>query len=159
MWRKENSCRLQPMTGKLTPYIPSLNTLRRESAGIRNMFNYSIDKGWMTSMPVPSLHKNRRPSFTTQEWRQLTRRMRKCVKEGQQWESVGRDRFVSQQYVLVLANCGARMGELRRLRWNDLTTQNDGDKTWLLAFVKGKAGERKTSSSKAQKNTLSGYTI
>ena len=152
MWRNENSARLQPMTGKTTPYIPSPNSLRRESGGLRNMFKYAVDKGWLTGIPdmaVPSLHKNRRPTFTNQEWRLLTRRMREWVKEGQQWGSVGRDRFVSQQYVLILANCGARVGEMRFLRWSDLTSQTvtrgmDGvaDTKRLVASVSGKTGER-----------------
>ena len=108
------------MTGETTPYIPSPNTLRREAGGIKYMFKYAVDKGWLTGIPdmvVSSLHKNRRPTFTNQEWRLLTRRIREWVKEGQQWGSVGRDRFLSQQYVLILANCGARVGKLRNLRW------------------------------------------
>ena len=75
MWRNENSARLQPMTGETTPYIPSPNSLRREAGGIKNMFKYTVDKGWLTGIPdmvVPSLHKNRRPTFTNQEWRLLT---------------------------------------------------------------------------------------
>ena len=68
--------------------------------------------------------------------------MREWVKEAQKWGSVHRDRFLSQQYVLILANCGARIGELRFLRWSDLTTQTDGDTKRLVAFVKGKTGER-----------------
>jgi integrase len=153
MWRNENSSRLQPMTGETTPYTPSPNSLRRESTGLKNMFKYAVDKGWLTSVPdmaVPSLHKNRRPTFTNQEWRLLTRRMREWVKEGQQWGSVGRDRYVSQQYVLILANCGARVGEMRFLRWSDLTTQtvtrtldSEGDTKRLVATVSGKTGERK----------------
>jgi len=70
IWRNENSARLQPMTGETTPYIPSPNTLRREAGGIKNMFKYAVDKGWLTRIPdmvVPSLHKNRRPTFTNQE--------------------------------------------------------------------------------------------
>jgi len=93
-------------------------------------------------MNIPSLVKNRRPTFTVGEWRLLTRRMREWVREGQKWGSVGRDRFISQQYILILANCGARIGELRHLRWSDLTTQADGDAKRLVAFVTGKTGER-----------------
>ena len=145
MWRRENSAKLNPMTNKRTPYNPSPNSLRREAVGLRNMFKYAIDKGWMPSMPemnVPSLSKNRRPTFTLKEWRLLTRRMREWVKEGQQWGVIGRDRYVSQQYVLILANCGARIGELRYLQWIDLATQIDGDRKTLTATVKGKTGER-----------------
>jgi len=151
MWRNENSARLQPMTGKSTPYIPSPNSLRRESVGIKNMFKYAVDKGWLTNIPdmsIPSHHKNRRPSFTPREYLLLTRRMREWVKEGQKWGSVGRDRYISQQYVLILANCGARVGEMRFLRWGDLTTQKDTSnftdviKKNLVARVTGKTGKR-----------------
>ena len=68
--------------------------------------------------------------------------MREWVKEGLQWGSVGRDRFLSQQYVLILANCGARVVELRSLQWTELSTQGEGDNKRLVAFVKGKTGER-----------------
>jgi integrase len=145
MWRRENSAKVNPMTGKSVPYFPSNNSLRRESVALRNMFSYAVDKGWMTGIPemnIPSLEKNRRPSFTVGEWRLLTRRMREWVKEGQKWGSVGRDRFLSQQYVLILANCGARIGEVRGLRWSDLSTQVDGDSKRLMALVNGKTGER-----------------
>jgi len=145
MWRNENSARLQPMTGKTTPYIPSPNSLRREAVGLKNMFKYAVDKGWLTEIPdmaIPPLHKNRRPTFTNQEWRLLTRRLREWVKEGQQWGSVGRDRFLSQQYIFILANCGARIGELKNLRWSDLNTQSSGDNKRLIAIVNGKTGER-----------------
>ena len=90
-------------------------------------------------MNVPSLVS--RPTFTVSEWRLLTRRMREWVKEGQQWGSVGGDRFRSQQYVLILANCRARIGEVRFLIWSDLTTQVDGDSKRLVAIVNGKTGE------------------
>ena len=145
MWRNENSSRLQPMTGISTPYIPSPNSLRREAIGIRNMFKYAVDKGWLSSIPdmaVPSHHKNRRPTFTIQEWRLLTRRMREWVKEAEPWGSVGRDRFLSYQYILILANCGARVGELRNLRWSELNTQGEGKDKRLVGFVTGKTGER-----------------
>jgi integrase len=68
------------------------------------------------------------------------------VKEGKRGSlgHVGRDRYVTQQYVLILSNCGARVGELCYVRWNDIqtTTLDDGTKR-LYASVKGKTGERK----------------
>jgi len=136
MWRKENSTRLEPMTGRRTPFVPADNSLRQEGNSIKQMFNYAVDKGWMVSIPdmaVPPPQDNRRPTFSKQEWRKLTRRMREWVKEGEKWGSVGRDRFVSQQYILLLANCGARVGEMRFLRWQDLSTQTDGEKKDLLS--------------------------
>ena len=49
---------------------------------------------------------------------------------------------MTQQYVLVLANTGLRVGELRGLRWSDLRTVQTNDGTRLVAEVRGKTGAR-----------------
>ena len=146
IWRNEHSVKVNPSSGRSTPYIPSNNSLRKESVAIKLMFSYAKDKGWCSSIPdmdVPSLDKKRRPTFTIKEWRKLTRMMREWVKEGKQKGHVGRDRYLIHQYVLILANCGARIGEIRFLRWNEIETKSleDGTKR-LVASVKGKTGER-----------------
>jgi len=61
--------------------------------------------------------------------------MGEWVKEGQQWGSFGRNRFLNQQFVLILAICGARLGKLRNLRWAELSAQGEGDNKRLVAFV------------------------
>ena len=147
IWRNESSIKVNPSTNKSVPYIPSNNTLRKEATFIKQMFEYAVDKGWCSSIPnmdVPPLDKNRRPTFTPIEWRKLTRLLREWVKEGAKWGHVGRDRFLVHQYVLLLANCGARVGEFRFLRWNDLETNtlDDGTKR-VVANVIGKTGERR----------------
>ena len=59
------------------------------------------------------------------------------------WGHFGRDRFLVHQYGLLLANCGARVGEFRFLRWNDLETKTLDDGTQrLVANVVGKTGAR-----------------
>ncbi len=148
IWRNENSTKLNPATKKEIPYVPSNNTLRKESVCIKQMFEYAVDQGWCTGIPdmdVPSLDKKRRPTFTLQEWRILTRQMRSWASQTSRSTTghVSRSRFYLQQYVLISANCGARIGELRLLRWNDLstTTLDDGSKR-LVANVNGKTGER-----------------
>jgi len=147
IWRRQNSVRTNPATGKSTPYSPSNNSLRKEAVALKLMFTYSVDKGWMKSIPnlnIPSLDRDaRRATFTLNEWRLLTRRMREWTEQTQTGGTVGRDRYVTQQYVLILANCGARIGELRYLRWNELRTKvnEDGSKT-LIANVFGKTSER-----------------
>jgi len=86
MWRRENSAKLNPMTNISIPYVPSNNSLRREAVAIRNLFSYAVDKGWMLSFPeksVPSLVKNRRPTFTVGDWKLLTRGMREWVRKSQ----------------------------------------------------------------------------
>lgn len=63
------------------------------------------------------------------------------MKEGEAL-ATWRQRFVTQQYVLVLANAGLRVGELRGLRWSDLRTVHTNDGTCLVAEVRGKTGIR-----------------
>jgi len=146
IWRNENSVKVNPQTGKRTPYVPSNNSLRKEAVHIKLMWTYAIDQGWCSSIPdmdVPSLDKKRRPTFTLQEWRIITRKVSSWVKEGQKWGGVGRGRFLLHQYILISSNCGARVGELRNLRWSDLSTTklDDGTKR-LVATVNGKTGKR-----------------
>ena len=54
-----------------------------------------------------------------------------------------RDRFIMQQYVLILASSGVRLGELRNPKWNEVRreTYEKDDKTVRLIFnVNGKTG-------------------
>ena len=143
IYRRENSTK----NGK--PFKPSNDTLRKELALVDQMFAYAFEKGYVTKQievkkPNPEKDK-RRPSFSKEEWRKLTTGMRKRVKEG--WGAHKRDRFILQQYVLILANCGVRLGELRNLTWNDIRREkyddDDGNQTIrLILLVKGKTGIR-----------------
>ena len=143
IYRRENSTK----NGK--PFKPSNDTLRKELALVDQMFAYAFEKGYVTKQievkkPNPEKDK-RRPSFSKEEWRKLTTGMRKRVKEG--WGAHKRDRFILQQYVLILANCGVRLGELRNLTWNDIRREkyddDDGNQTIrLILLVRGKTGIR-----------------
>ena len=143
IYRRENSTK----NGK--PFKPSNDTLRKELALVDQMFAYAFEKGYVTKQievkkPNPEKDK-RRPSFSKEEWRKLTTGMRKRVKEG--WGAHKRDRFILQQYVLILANCGVRLCELRNLTWNDIRREkyddDDGNQTIrLILLVKGKTGIR-----------------
>jgi integrase len=113
------------------------------------MFSYGFEKGYIVKEPkikLPSPEKDsRRPSFSKEEWRKITAGMRKRVKEG--WGAHKRDRHILQQYVLILANCGVRLGELRHLKWDDVRREtyddDDGKKTIrIILLVKGKTGIR-----------------
>jgi integrase len=145
IWRRENSVRTNPATKKSISHTPSDNTLRKETAYLKVFFNYCVDKGWMKGPPnmsPPSLDKSRIPSFTLTEWRKLTRLMREWVKGSQSWGGVGRDRFLTQQYILLLANCGARIGEFRFVAWHDFSTVQTEDGPRLVGRVTGKTGAR-----------------
>lgn len=143
IYRKENSSK----NGE--PHTPSNDTIRKELALVGQMFAYAFEKGYVikeVKVKRPSPEKDaRRPSFSKEEWRKLTAGMRKRVKEG--WGAHKRDRFILNQYVLILANCGVRLGELRNLKWNDVRREkyddDDGNQTIrLILLVKGKTGIR-----------------
>ena len=145
IWRRENSTLTNPSSKKSKSYVPSNNTLRKDAAFLKVFFKYCVDKGWLRGVPImnePSHDKSRRPSFTLTEWRKLTRLMREWVKEGQSWGGVGRDRLLIQNYVLLLANCGARIGEFRFLAYHDFSTVQADDGPRLVAVVDGKTGKR-----------------
>jgi integrase len=130
------------------PYSPSNNTLRKECTLLSQMFSYGFERGYLVrelkiKRPAPDKDA-RRPSFSKEEWRKITTGMRRRVKEG--WGAFKRDRFILQQYVLILANCGVRLGELRNLKWDDIRRESyedeDKDTVRLIILVKGKTGIR-----------------
>ena len=134
VWRKSHYNRKPPSNG----------TLKRERTCLVPVFKYAVAKGYIGSVPdtnTPKAPTIRRSTFTVAEWRTITTKMRQWVKEGQK-KSTGRDRFIAQQYFLILANTGMRVGELRGLKWGDLrTVQTDGGSR-LVAYVRGKTGAR-----------------
>ena len=145
IWRRENSTWTNPATKLTKEYVPSDNSLRREAVHVKAFLDYCVDKGWIQAVPdlnQPPLDKTRRPSFTLNEYRVLTRQMRTWVKDGESKGQHARKRFLTQQYVLLLANCGARVGEFRFLRWMDFSTVQTDDGSRLVASVSGKTGSR-----------------
>lgn len=134
VWRKSNYNRSRPSNG----------TLRRERTSILPVFKFAVTRGYLQSVPKtdpPKATLERRPTFTQDEWKKIYTRARVWVKEGESL-ATWRQRFLTQQYVLVLANTGLRVGELRGLRWSDLRTVQTNDGTRLVAEVRGKTGIR-----------------
>jgi integrase len=116
IWRKGNFSRRPPSNA----------TLRRERTSLLPVFKFAVSKGYIAEVPetnAPKAATERRPTFTLDEWRVIVRKARQWVAEGKQ-KAVFRDRLVSQQCFLILANTGMRIGELRTLRWGDLRTVN-----------------------------------
>lgn len=134
IWRKNNFARKQPTNG----------TLRRERTCLLPLFKFAVTKGYLSEVPAfdpPKVKVARRPTFTLDEWRHITRMMQEWVKNGK-GKATWRDRFVSHQYFLILANTGMRVGELRTVRWSDLRTVKTEDGPRLVGYVKGKTGTR-----------------
>ena len=134
IWRKSN----------YRKKLPSDNTLRREKTSIRPVFNYALSKGYITDLPTipaPKEEKVRRPTFTLNEWRKLTRQMREWVRDAEGTAGY-RSRFYAWNYFLTLANTGLRVGEARDLTWGVLRSVDTDDGKRLLGEVSGKTGFR-----------------
>ena len=134
MWRKEHFPRKKPSNA----------TLRRERTSLLPIFKFAVSRGYITTVPStepPKAKLERRPTFTLDEWQTIYTVAREWVEEGKT-KATGRDRFVSQQYFLILANTGMRVGELRNLRWMDLRTVKVDGGSRLIGYVSGKTGSR-----------------
>jgi len=133
-WRKSNYSRRQPTNG----------TLRRERTSILPLFKYAASRGYIQAIPAtdpPKSKSERRPTFTEDEWRTIYTSARQWVSEGEA-KATHRQRFIAQQYFLILANTGMRVGELRGLRWSDMRTVQTPEGTRLVAEISGKTGSR-----------------
>lgn len=134
VWRKSNYNRTKPSNG----------TLRRERTSILPVFKFAVTRGYIQTVPdtePPKAALERRPTFTQEEWKRIYTAARTWVREGESL-ATWRQRFMTQQYILVLANTGLRVGELRGLRWGDLRTVPTADGSRLVAEVRGKTGIR-----------------
>jgi integrase len=134
VWRKSHYSRRPP----------SNPTLRRERTSLLPVFKFAVSRGYISEVPeteAPRARAERRPTFTLDEWRTIARRAREWVKEGEA-KATWRDRYVAQQYFLILANTGMRVGELRQLRWSDLRTVQTENGSRLIGYVNGKTGRR-----------------
>lgn len=134
-WRKLNFKRKKP----------SDDTLNRERTSIMGLFKFSYQRGYVTELiSIPKLKTkgiNKRPTFNMGEWKTITTMMRKWVEEGRplgRW----RERFILQQYVLLMSNSGVRVGEMRNLKWEDVSSVDTDEGKQIVLRVSGKVGMR-----------------
>ena len=133
-WRKNNFNRKKPSNG----------TLKRERTSILPVFKFALSHGYISAMPEtdpPKAALERRPTFTLDEWTTIYTKARAWVDEGEA-KATWRQRYMLQQYILILANTGLRIGEARNIRWSDLRTVASPDGDRLVAEVNGKTGVR-----------------
>ena len=124
----------------------SNNTLRREMTIIRSLLTFCVrEKRYLDIVPdyrLPQRERNRRPAWTIEEYRTIVRKMRKWV-DADPNGRVRRQRFYFQQFFLLSANCGARVGEMRNLKWNQIRTEKySDDEERVILSVEGKTGRR-----------------
>ena len=145
---------LSEMMSELDTIKYSTSTIRHYRMSVSKVFNFAKTKGYIETIPpiaAPSLKKNPRPDFTEEDWKKLTTYMREWVISNTKGERGKggldhkrfRERFYLQQYILIMANTGIRIGEMRGVRWIDLSSveETGGDERLLFA-VDGKTGKR-----------------
>jgi integrase len=124
--------------------VPKNTTITRELAGIKQVFEFAVSREYLPhrlKFPVIGSPPNPRPAFTRDQYRRLYRGLRQSVTEGQGHPIHYRARFYLQHLVLILANSGVRIGELRGLTWNDIENRTDGK--GVLMYVRGKTKKRR----------------
>jgi integrase len=125
---------------------PKPATLKNEWVVLRGVFNHAVD---LNVLPASVMHMlkheksktERRPAFTSQEYRQLWMFMRSWVKATKHGR-VARDRQLLRDYVLIMTNSGMRKGEARHLKWRDVGSFTNQHGTWVTLSVTGKTGSR-----------------
>jgi hypothetical protein len=90
-WKEKNRIRESEKKNLFTRSTPSNQTLRMEGQSLRQMYNWSQRMGYVIVVPLikspkpnrtkshGTVYSNRRPNFTLDEWRKLTRFMRTWV--------------------------------------------------------------------------------
>ena len=131
---------------RITRHGVSNNTLIREVTIINRLLTWCVAERLIPTRPdfsKPKVEKKRRPTFDINEWRRITRALPKWIASSNN-VAVERDRFYLRDFVLLSSNCGARVGEMRSLRWRDVRshTYPNGNKRIILDFTKGKTGPR-----------------
>jgi len=130
------------------------STIRHYRTSVNKVFDYAKTKGYIETkpnVPAPSLVQNPRPDFTNADWKLLTKYMRSWVVANTSGErgkngldnKRHRERFYLQHYILIMGNTGIRIGEMRNVRWVDLSSGvgEDGQERIMIS-VDGKTGRR-----------------
>ena len=125
---------------------PTTATLKQEWSVLRGVFTHGIEMGLLSPLILANLkHEkikiNKRPAFTSEEYRRLYEFMRGWTKKSTN-PKIQKDRELLRDYVLIMANSGMRKGEARTLKWRDVNSYTNEHGVWTTLRVKGKTGER-----------------
>jgi integrase len=123
-------------------------TLRRETTYINAFLSWCLSTNLISARPETTrpAHDNKvRATFTLKEWRSITAKMKGWV-ECADNTAIHRDRFYLRDLVLLMSNCGARTGEMRALKWGQVSshTYADGETRMIANFATGKTGARES---------------
>ncbi len=124
---------------------PTASTLDRERTCIMPVFKFALSKGYIIKLPeakAPKAKGERRPTFSDKEWIMIRSAMRAWVKEAAEL-ATSRDRFMAMHCFLILVYSGLRIGELRQLRWRDISSVDDPNEgKYYVGYARGKTGIR-----------------
>jgi integrase len=123
-------------------HSPMPQTINRENSVLRQMLRYASDRGWLKTIPrieneADRLTKRRRRHFTADEYRKLHRTARKRATEFDGQELLTRqgwNRKLLYDVILILANTGMRVDELKTIIWRNV----DWDDSTILLERAGK---------------------
>jgi hypothetical protein len=127
-WRRDYYSKLKvlPKNAKLNP---TDKTLQWEMMMGKTIIKWAHEQGLRGNKPPITAtftpkKKRVRPAFELAEYRKLWRCMNKRIKDARD-ERVKRSRELLRHYVLLLANCGMRVGEANNLRIRDVMSFTD----------------------------------
>ena len=139
--------------------IPSNSTLKQCVRRLKSILNFCLDRSLIQKLPsFPKFKnvRNPRPDFNRIDWVKLYKFMRTHLEEVSDNPCYYRDRFYLQQYVLIMGNCGIRIGEGRELKWTDVSrTKTLEGGTRIVLNVTGKTGNREVVCNESVKDYLS----
>jgi integrase len=131
--------------------VPTTSTLNSEETALRAVFKFAVNSGYLSEGEVPVIRTEGitwrpRSTFSEKEYTKLLAIGRKRIKQAlnDKREREAHQRFMVYQYVLIAANCGARVVELMNLRWKDITWEDRDIKgnASILLDVSGKSKYR-----------------
>lgn len=131
--------------------VPTTSTLNSEETALRAIFKYAVKRGYLAENEMPIIRTENitwkpRSTFSEKEYSKLLSVGRSRIKEAEasKRDREAHQRFMVYQYVLIAANCGARVTELMNLRWKDVTWEDKdaAGNTSILFDVSGKAKYR-----------------
>jgi integrase len=145
-WRKDYYSKLEvlPKNAKLHP---TDKTLQWDMMLGKALVNWAHEQGLRGKAPLPSFtftpkKKRVRPAFELPEYRKLWRAMYRRIQSAPH-DRIRQSRELLRDYVLILANCGMRVGGANSMRMRNVIVFKDdkGRKTYRF-IVRGKTGER-----------------
>ena len=131
--------------------VPTTSTLNSEETALRSVFKFAVNRGYLGENEAPTIRTENitwkpRSTFSEKEYLKMLAAGRRRVKEAEDTkrEREAHQRFMVYQYVLIAANCGARVTELMNLKWRDVTWEDKDTSghSSILFDVSGKSKYR-----------------